>query len=97
MTNAPNAELVAGLLIVVLSAGFLIWANTSPDAGYLMIIGGVLMVVAYVGVVVGASLVAGGLWDMSGRPERWGGRAIGLVAGIPIAHLFWNWKRRPRR
>lgn len=92
-------ELVVGLAILLPSAGFLIWINTSSDAGYLMILGGVMALGAFVLVIIGTMLAFGGAWKVWPLPDPSAGRALGIVVGIPLAWKLLNWRRRrrPRR
>ena len=54
----PGAiELIIGAVLLLPSARFLIWINTDPDAGALMILGALMALAACCGVIAGAGLV----------------------------------------
>lgn len=92
-----SLEVLLGLTILLPAGRFLIWANTSSDARYLMIIGAFMAVAAFGLVILGTVFVFGGVWTLWPLPDPPVGRALGFVAGIPVAVKLWRWRRRPSR
>jgi hypothetical protein len=88
--QAGRLQVVFGFVLVVPSVFFLHWLVTSPDAGYLMILGAMLGLGALLASIVGVTLIIGGLWTAYELPGRRWAHVIPLVAGIAIAGYLIN-------
>ena len=90
-------EAILGVGLLLIGGRFLVWMNTSSEAGYLMIIGALMMLVAFLLVILGSTFLVGGIWKVWPLPDPPVGRALGFILGIPLAVKLSRWGRRSRR
>ena len=97
--SLPPGYLETGIGLVLLFIGgwFLVWINTSSEAGYLMIIGALMMLGAFLLVILGTLFLFGGVWTLWPLPDPAVGRALGFIVGIPLAVKLSRWRRRRGR
>jgi hypothetical protein len=93
--NWNGAKIAIGVALIPLSAMMVGWLQTSPEAGYLMVLGALMWVFGYVVIVASLSLVISGIWGMMSWPRRQLAQLVPVL--LALAVFFYSMLRTSYR